>query len=102
MSRTARKSRVGFEGKLKWQVAATASLDSALRTVRGSNIVVDMRGVVLIGTADGATPDAARGVALLVDSGAHVRIEGLRARLQSRCVQTRVCVDRQHGSTHKA
>ena len=111
MPHTAQKSRVGFEGKLKWHVAATnsplpvvtpraalaittsvrvklgvyrlpatASLDSALLTVRGCNIVVVMRGVVLIGTADGATPDAARGIALLVDGGAHVRIEGLRAR----------------------
>jgi len=63
-----------------YRIRASASLDSALITVRGKNIAVDMRGVVLIGTDNSEPPDAARGVALAVDGGDHVRIEGLRAR----------------------
>lgn len=64
----------------RYQLPASPSLDSALITVRGSNIVVDMRGVEFVGTTANATPDAARGVALLVDGGDHVRIQGLHAR----------------------
>ncbi len=63
-----------------YRIRASASLDSALITVRGNNIAIDMRGVVLIGSDSRENPDAARGVALAVDGGDHVRIEGLRAR----------------------
>ena len=63
-----------------YRIRASSSLDSALITIRGDNIVVDMRGVVLIGTPESETPDAARGVAVAIDGGDHAHITGLRAR----------------------
>ncbi len=63
-----------------YRLPASASLDSALLTVRGHDVVVDMRGVVLLGDTPGALPDAGQGVAVAVDGGNHVRIEGLHAR----------------------
>jgi hypothetical protein len=45
-------------------------------TVRGENITVDMRGVVLEGAAPGADPDAGEGIALRVEGGRNVRVEG--------------------------
>ncbi len=63
-----------------YMLRANQSLDSALITIRGRNIVVDMRGVVLRGASTGAAPDEGRGVAIRVEGGEHVRIEGLRAR----------------------
>ncbi len=65
-------------GVYRW--AGSASLDSALLVIRGSGITVDMRGVVLVGTPDNAEPDAARGVAVRIDGGSGVRVQGLRAR----------------------
>ncbi len=63
-----------------YRLPAHASLDSALLTVRGDNISVDMRGVVLLGTSVDAPPDAAQGVAVRVEGGRNVRVHGLRAR----------------------
>ena len=63
-----------------YMLRANPSLDSALITIRGRDIVVDMRGVVLQGTSAGTEPDAGRGVAIGIDGGERVRVEGLRAR----------------------
>lgn len=54
--------------------------DSALITVRGNDITVDMRGVVLVGTPPDSAPDAARGSAVRIDGGRNVRVHGLTAR----------------------
>lgn len=63
-----------------YRLPGRASSDSALITVRGSNITVDMRGVTLVGTPADSEPDAARGVAVRIDGGEHVRLRGLTAR----------------------
>ena len=63
-----------------YRVPGRESLDSALITVRGNDIVLDMRGVTLEGIAPDSDPDASRGVAILVDGGAHVTIRGATLR----------------------
>ena len=63
-----------------YRLRASASLDSALITVRGRDITVDMRGVVLVGTPTDSAPDAARGTAVRIDGGRNVRLHGLVAR----------------------
>lgn len=63
-----------------YRLPGRVSLDSALITVRGHGITVDMRGVVLMGMPADSAPDAARGVAVHVDGGSNVRVHGLTAR----------------------
>ncbi|MEQ1690784.1 MAG: NosD domain-containing protein, partial [Gemmatimonas sp.] len=63
-----------------YRIPASASMDSALITVRGDDITLDMRGVVLEGTAPSADPDRARGVAIRIDSGRNVRVVDATAR----------------------
>ncbi len=63
-----------------YRLRAPAATDSALITVRGDNITLDMRGVILEGLAPSADPDLARGVAIRVEGGRNVRIVGATAR----------------------
>jgi parallel beta-helix repeat protein len=63
-----------------YALPASRSLDSALITVRGDNITLDMRGVTLMGTARTRDPDQAQGVAIRIDGGRNVRIVGAVAR----------------------
>lgn len=63
-----------------YRLRAAASLDSALITVRGSGVTVDMRGVRLVGLPEEADPDGARGVALRIDGGRDVRVRGATIR----------------------
>lgn len=63
-----------------YRLPGFASLDSALLTVRGNDITVDLRGVTFIGMPADSAPDAARGTALRIDGGRNVRIRGLTAR----------------------
>lgn len=63
-----------------YRLPGHASLDSALLTVRGRDITVDLRGVTFIGTPPDSAPDAARGTALRIDGGRNVRVRGLTAR----------------------
>jgi len=63
-----------------YRLPAHASLDSAVLVVRGRDITVDLRGVTFIGMPADSAPDAARGVAVRIDSGADVRVRGLTAR----------------------
>jgi hypothetical protein len=65
-------------GTYRWR--ASANPDSALLTVRGSGITVDLRGVTLIGTPPDSAPDAAQGTALFIDGGDGVTVRGLTAR----------------------
>jgi hypothetical protein len=65
-------------GTYRWR--ASANPDSALLTVRGRGITVDLRGVTFIGTPPDSAPDAAQGTALLVDGGARITVRGLTAR----------------------
>jgi len=51
----------------------------AVLTIRGSGIVVDLRGVTFEGAPAGIDPDQADGVAVHVDGGRDVRVEGLTA-----------------------
>ncbi len=63
-----------------YRLRAPAAPESALITIRGRNITVDMRGVVLVGTPPDSAPDAARGTAVHIDGGRNVRLVGLVAR----------------------
>lgn len=63
-----------------YRFSAPASLDSALVTVRGNGITVDMRGVRLVGLPEAADPDRAAGVALRIEGGSDVRITGATIR----------------------
>ncbi|NJD18654.1 MAG: hypothetical protein FIA95_05135, partial [Gemmatimonadetes bacterium] len=59
-----------------YRVAGFESLDSALIVVRGSELTLDLSGVRLQGVPDGADPDQAAGIAVLVDGGVNVIIRG--------------------------
>ncbi len=65
-------------GTYQWR--ANAHPDSALITVRGRGITVDMRGVTLVGVSPDSTPDAAQGTALLIDGGDSIAVRGFTAR----------------------
>jgi parallel beta-helix repeat protein len=62
----------------RWMLPAPT--DTAAITVRGSNITLDLSGVTLLGTDPGAPPDQARGVAILIDGGANIRVRAGRVR----------------------
>lgn len=59
-----------------YRLTAPASIDSALVTVRGDGIVVDLSGVRLVGTREGAEPDEAQGIAFRVEGGQGVTLRG--------------------------
>jgi hypothetical protein len=61
-----------------YRLVAPASLDSAVITIRGSNVTVDFTGATMEGLDPNADPDLASGVAIRVDSGQNVRIIGAR------------------------
>jgi len=63
-----------------YRVAAPASLDSGVITIRGNNITVDFAGATLEGMAPDSAPDLARGVAIRVEGGRNVRIVNARIR----------------------
>jgi parallel beta-helix repeat protein len=63
-----------------YRLPGRASLDSALLTVRGNNITVDLRGVTFVGQPADSAPDAARGTAVRIDGGRNIRVRGLTAR----------------------
>ena len=58
----------------------TYTLSGPPITIRGSNITVDFNGATLEGTPSHTDPDRRSGVAILVDSGANVRIANARVR----------------------
>ena len=63
-----------------YRLAAPASLDSAALTIRGDDVTVDFAGATLEGQAPAADPDGARGVAIRIEGGRHVRIVNARVR----------------------
>lgn len=63
-----------------WRVAAPASLDSAVITVRGDDITVDFAGASLEGSPLAADPDQAAGVAIRIDGGRNVTIRNAHVR----------------------
>ena len=63
-----------------YRLRAPKSLDSAVVTVRGSNIVVDFARATLDGAPANAEPDAGAGVAIRIDGGENVRITNARIR----------------------
>jgi parallel beta-helix repeat protein len=72
-----------------YRVAAPASLDSAVLTIRGDDITVDFGGAILEGLAPEADADLARGVAIRVEGGhtvriLHARIRGYRVGILAR------------------
>lgn len=56
------------------------SEDEAAITIRGDSIVVDFRGVVLVGAAEGVPPDSFVGTAIRVDGGSGISVRGAVAR----------------------
>jgi len=63
-----------------YQLAAPAGLDSAVVVIRGNDITVDFSGATMEGMPADSSPDLARGVAILIDSGRNVRIIGAHIR----------------------
>lgn len=63
-----------------YRLAAPASLDSAVLTIRGDDVTVDFAGATLEGLAPDTDPDLAQGVAIRVEGGHNVRI--LHARIR--------------------
>ena len=57
-----------------------ASGDSAVLTVRGDSITLDLTGVVLEGNAPTADPDQSAGVAIRIEGGRNIRVVGARIR----------------------
>jgi parallel beta-helix repeat protein len=66
--------------KRTYRLAASASLDSAVITIRGDGVTVDFGGATLEGAAPEADPDLAQGVAIRVEGGRDVRILNARVR----------------------
>jgi parallel beta-helix repeat protein len=63
-----------------YRAPGIAGGDTALMIVRGSGIVVDMRGVRLEGIDPAADPDLAAGVAILIDGGENITVRGATIR----------------------
>jgi parallel beta-helix repeat protein len=63
-----------------YRLSAPASLDSAVITIRGNHLTIDLRGVELQGLDPTADPDQAAGVALRIEGGSSVRVLGGRLR----------------------
>jgi len=63
-----------------YAAAGPPTLEEALLTVRGSDIVLDMSGFELVGRNDRALPDQGRGIALLIDGGDNVTVRGATIR----------------------
>jgi parallel beta-helix repeat protein len=63
-----------------YRLAAPVSLDSAVITIRGDNITVDLSGVQLLGQDPAADPDQAAGVAIRIEGGRNIRVTGARMR----------------------
>ena len=61
-----------------YRLTGSASFDSAVITVRGSDITVDFAGATLQGSDPRAAPDRAAGVAIRIDGGHDVRILNAR------------------------
>lgn len=59
-----------------YRLAADSLLSHSVITIKGDDITVDLTGVTLEGIDPRADPDAARGVAVLVDGGRNVTIKG--------------------------
>ncbi|MEK7402656.1 MAG: right-handed parallel beta-helix repeat-containing protein, partial [Gemmatimonadota bacterium] len=56
------------------------SIDTALVVIRGDNITLNLTGVHLVGAGEDTDPDAAAGLAILVDGGSNVTIRGAHVR----------------------
>jgi parallel beta-helix repeat protein len=63
-----------------YRLHASSSLDSAVITIRGSDITVDFAGATMEGIDRHSPPDLARGVAVRIDGGRNVRILNARVR----------------------
>ena len=63
-----------------YNLVAPASTDSAVITIRGDDITVDMDGATMLGSAIDARPDDAQGVAIRVEGGRNVWIVNARIR----------------------
>ncbi len=61
-------------------LAALASLDSAVITIKGDDLTVDFQGATLEGMTPDSDPDRAVGVAIRVEGGRNVRIVNARVR----------------------
>jgi parallel beta-helix repeat protein len=64
----------------RYRLPVPSSLDSAVITVRGSDITVDFTGATMEGIDPQSSPDQAAGVAIRVEGGRNVRIRGARVR----------------------
>jgi parallel beta-helix repeat protein len=63
-----------------YRISAPASLDSAVVTIRGDDLTLDLGGATLQGLDPGADPDRADGVAIRIEGGRNVRVVNGRIR----------------------
>jgi len=63
-----------------YHIPGFTSLDTALITIRGTNVTVDMTGVRLEGIDPGSDPDLAGGVAVRIDGGSDITVRGATIR----------------------
>lgn len=63
-----------------YRLAAPLPLDSAVVTIRGNDLTVDLSGVTLEGMSPSADPDRAGGVAIRIEGGRNVHVIGGRIR----------------------
>ena len=63
-----------------YHLRAPASMDSAVITIRGNNIIVDFAGATLAGLDSNAEPDEAAGVGVHIEGGVNVELRNARIR----------------------
>ena len=63
-----------------YRLRGPASLDSAVVTIRGDNLTIDLTGATLEGNDPAADPDRAEGIAIRIEGGRNVRVLGGRIR----------------------
>jgi nitrous oxidase accessory protein NosD len=63
-----------------YRFSASEDLKNPAITIRGTNITVDMSGVVLEGASATADPDTFAGVGVLIDGGSHVTLKNATVR----------------------
>jgi parallel beta-helix repeat protein len=63
-----------------YRLPAPDTTGTPLITVRGNGITLDLAGVELLGSLTESDPDAAKGIAILVDSGSNITIRNAKIR----------------------
>jgi nitrous oxidase accessory protein NosD len=63
-----------------YRLTSSADLKSPAVVIRGTNVIVDFNGAELVGSPDGADPDAFAGVGIAIEGSARVTVKHVRVR----------------------